>query len=495
MTEPGTSPVNLGRDASGSTRTVLRSRTAKMVAVAALVIAACGGGGTQESTGDPTEPSPAATGIESRLADPCSGPLPTDRFSLETAAAIPTVGDDGSVSTLGSDGAATILDQLIVSDRSVCALEVSPSVQEVINAVRAASAQGDRSEVRRLLEQLIRVDLAAEASPIGSVLGQRIRIDLRAAVSPLGSVLSIGPSQDLQKVRDNLAAAAEAYAQGEDELGDEAMDRAREGFTEYAEGAILATEDVVALLTIAAQAQLLGLDGIAEEAIDKARDLLEKELEAVTDRYEPCTSTPAETRELLVATARVQLIGGDSSEGDSLISASLDIYQRRANDEPVPECGSAWSLAMTLVVAGDSGDVITFLWDGVFTVSDGEIDGEGIGTVLGSGQCRVNGSALPVREVTGMFTFEVTGTQVLRDGTEWLTLRVDATEAGIEFSYEDPECALLWDMNRVFLGLVPTFPAQSYPRGFDIQVTDEIGFVELAIEPYILEVEVTQLGE
>ncbi len=462
----------MGRKAPVSTRTMFRF--VAMSAAAALVAVACGGGGTEGAV-DPTGVSPSSTGIQTPSrdsADPCSAPLPTDGFALGTAADIPTVGPDGSISTLGSEEAAAILDQLILEDDSMCALDVSPGVQAAIDAVRAAAAQGDRSEVRRLLEQLIRVDLQAAASPIKS---------LRYSYAP----------EDRQKSRDSIAAAAEAQAQGENDLGDEAMEQAREHYTNYAETAIPATDDVKALLTIAAEAQLLGLDDIAFDAMEKAKDILEMELEAVADRYEPCTADREEFRELALATAHVQLIGGDSSSGDVLITKSINISIDRANGVPVPECeGQVWSLAMTLDVAE-----VTFLWDGVFSVSGGEIAGDGIGTLLGSGECVEQGVTIDVFEVTGMFTFGVTGTQTLRDGAEWLTLRVDATEADVELGAEDPRCVAFGELARSFFSLVPPLPGQYYPQGFEIQVADGIGFTDLAMDPYILEVDVALLDE
>ncbi len=462
----------MGREVPVSTRAMFR--TAMLVA-AALVLVACGGDGTSQSTEDSTESSSAATGVQSQSMDPCSSPLPTDGFDVGAAAGIPTLDADGNASTLGSEEAAAILDELIVPEDSMCALEVSPGVQEAINAVRAAAGQGDRTEVRRLLEQLIR-DVQAAASPIKS---------LRYSYAP----------EDRQKTRDAVAAAAEAQAQGEDDLADEAMDQARDHYTNYAETAIAETDDVKALLTIAAEAQLLGLDDIASDAIEKATEILEKELEEIAGRYDPCAPTREEFRELATATARVQLIGGDSTDGDLLINETIDITIRRANDEPVPECDAErWSLAMTMEVDTGEGDV-TFLWDGIFTVTDGEIDGDGIGTLLGSGECVVNDVTEEVFDVTGTFTFMVTGTQVLTGTEERLTLRVNSTEAEVQLDAEGSTCAGLAEIARAFLGSVPTFPALYYPEGFDIQVADGRGTSDVNIEPYLLDVTVARLGE
>ena len=440
-----------------------------MVAVAVMVLGACGGGDTP---GDSTDALPATGGQETRPTDLCSVPLPTDQLALEAAAGTPAIGDDGSASTLGPDGVATILDQVMVSGVSVCALDVSPHVQAVIDEVRAASARGDRAEVRSLLEQLIRVDLLAAAPPVKSFRGTG--------------------ASSLQKVRDDIAAAAEAYHQGEDDLGDEAMDRAREHFTSYARDAIPGTEDVGVLLTIAAEAQLLGLDEIADDAMDKARDIVERELEAIANRYEPCTATLEETNELVAATALVQMHGGDSESGDALIRRYLEFIVDRANGRPVPECEGYWAFAMTTDI-----EDVTFLWDGVFTVRDGRIEGSGDGTLLGSGRCVVTGLGIdytgPRAEVTGTFTFDLAGTTSEEEGAEFFSLLIDSSEAEIEFIFEDPVCGGWVDILRDFLSQVPTFP--SFVPNAEVQVSDGYGTADLAIDPYIFEMEVTQLGD
>jgi len=452
----------MGHGVPVSTKAIFR--TALLVA-AALVLAACGGGETSEG----------ATGNQSQSTDPCSGPLPTDGFALDTVADIPTFGDDGSTSTLGADEAEAILDELLDPELSMCSLEVSSGVQEAIDAVRAAAARGDESEVRRLLEQLIRVEIQAAATPIKS---------LRNFYAP----------EDRQKARDAAAAAAEAQAQGHNDLAEEAMDQAREHYTNYAATAISATDDVRALLTIAAEAQLFGLDDVASDAIEKAIEILEMELEEITGRYDPCTANAAEFRELAIATARVQLIGGDSSEGDELISRTIEIQIQRANGETVPECDAVWSLVMTMDVESDAGDV-AFVWDGFFSITEGKIEGDGVGTVLGTGECQVNDATVQVFDVTGTFSFTVTGTQTVSGNEERLNLRVKSTEAEVQLDAGDSACAVLVDIVRVFLGSVPTFPELYRPGGIDVQVIDGVGSAEVTFEPYLLEVSVTNLGE
>ncbi|MCH7670439.1 MAG: hypothetical protein IIC71_14750 [Acidobacteria bacterium] len=181
-----------------------------------------------------------------------------------------------------------------------------------------------------------------------------------------------------------------------------------------------------------------------------------------------------------------------------LVPEWMPITQQAMLEIKWHQVDSTWSLAMTLDMMTDPGEVIRFLWDGVFTVdADGEVDGEGIGTILGSGKCVENDVTLEVIEVTGTFTFEVTGTRTLRDGAEWLTLRVDATEADVQWRAQVPRCvAFAESFPTAFFSAVPTFPAQWYPQGFDIQVADGVGFADLTMDPmFVLEVDVTQLSE
>lgn len=150
--------------------------------------------------------------------------------------------------------------------------------------------------------------------------------------------------------------------------------------------------------------------------------------------------------------------------------------------------GETWSFSMTTDV-----EEIAFLWDGLLTVGGGQVTGSGIGTVIGAGYCEVNSYTGPIAHITGTFTFEVTGGSTEDADAEFLTLTVDSTEAHIEFDYEDPRCGGFVEIARDFLKLVPTFP--SYLRGFEIQVSDGLGFADLLVDPYVFEVDVARLGD
>lgn len=446
-----------------------------MLVAAALVVVACGGADTPESATASTAALPATTSVQTDSSDPCSGPLPTDGFAIETAADIPTIGPDGKASTLGVDGAAAILDELLEADGPMCALEVSPGVQAAIGAVRAAALQGDRSEVRRLLEQLIRVDLQAVAPPIKS----------------LRSSFAAG---DLQKARDAMAASREAGSQGEDDLAHEAWEQAGEHFTNYANTAIPATDDPEALVSIAKEAGILGLTNVSFEALEKAKEIYEMRLEEVADRYDPCTANRDQFQELARATALVDLIGGDPSSGRVLIRKSIEISEARANGEEHPDCEDPhWVLTMTMHMDTGQG-VVTYSWDGDFVVSDGTIDGAGTGSLLGTAECHINGSLVESSDVGGTFTFKVTGTQTATSSGEELVLRVDGENAEVELAPADPTCAGIAEIGRDFLGQVPTFPKLYFPEGFSIQVAGGLAFSEVAMEPYTLQVHV-QLSE
>jgi len=446
-----------------------------MLVVAALGFAACGGGDTPQNAGGSATALPATTSVQAGSNDPCSGSLPTDLFAVEAAADIPTIDSDGEASTLGVDGVAAILDELFGGDGSMCALEVSPGVQAAIEAIRAAASQGDRSEVRRLLEQLIRVDLQAVASPIKS----------------LRSSFAAG---DLQKARDALAASKEAGRQGEDDLAVEALEQGGKHFTNYAETAIPATDDPEALVFIAKEALIFNLDGVYSEAIEKAKKIYELRLKEVADRYDPCTANRDEFQELVRATIPVKALGGDSSSGDVLITKSINISIARANGEEHPDCEDPhWVLTMTMHM--DTGEgVVTFSWDGDFVVSEGVIDGEGTGTLLGTAECYINGSLVEASPVGGTFTFKVTGTQTATSAGESLVLLVDGENAGVELTPADPTCAGIAEIGRNVLSQIPTLPLLYYPEGFSIEVTGGLAFKEVPMEPYTLQVHV-QLSE
>ena len=92
------------RGSSPSTGAILRIAT---ILAAALVLSACGGDDAPKGAEDSTR-----TSCDVQSMDPCSGPLPTDRFDFDAAAAIPTLGADGQDSTLGPEEAAVIVGEL-----------------------------------------------------------------------------------------------------------------------------------------------------------------------------------------------------------------------------------------------------------------------------------------------------------------------------------------------------------------------------------------------
>ena len=391
-------------------------RLAVWMAAVAFAVVACGGDSESEPIPtDGTGPAAASTAPVT-VSDPCAGPLPTSLFELDAAASIATLDAAGEAATLGADGAAAALAELVTFEDTICGLDVSPGVGQALDTIRTAADVGDRDEVRRLLEELIRVDLQAVAPGVSFFRGG-------------------GGGGFPQAVRDKMGAAAAAYAQGEDDLGDEAMEEAIEEFAEYAEAAIesgtdgksllaiaaqaqllglddlaqeamdkattvfegdlgealAAADDIKTLLAIAAQAQLLGLDDLAQEAIDKAAEIAEREMEAVAAGYEPCTAGVEETNALAAATAWVQVLGGDSSSGDVLLAEHIDIAVRRANGEAIPECEAMAFVAESPVPGWDG--LITveahtcngLIWEGTLAVQATLDAGGGLLAMVGSG--------------------------------------------------------------------------------------------------------------
>lgn len=169
----------------------------------------------------------------------------------------------------------------------------------------------------------------------------------------------------------------------------------------------------------------------------------------------------------------------------------VDVYYSMFNSfdvRSVIQIGETWTFAMTVDVEN-----VTFLWDGLFVAGGGWLEGTGIGTVLGSGTCVVNGVEGPPAGVAGGFTFDLAGTIEDDDGAEFFSLLIDSTEAEIEFSNEDPRCGGFFDIAGDFLSQVPTFP--SFIPNIEVQVSDGFGIVDLAMDPYIFELEISRLGE
>ncbi|GBE20679.1 hypothetical protein BMS3Bbin01_00017 [bacterium BMS3Bbin01] len=154
---------------------------------------------------------------------------------------------------------------------------------------------------------------------------------------------------------------------------------------------------------------------------------------------------------------------------------------------------STWAFAMTLNI-----EDVTFLWDGVFSVDGGEIDGGGIGTIIGSGQCVWESSdgdyVGPVAQVTGSFTFDTFGTGTLEEDSGTMSLRVESSEAEAEISYEDPNCGALVDLLKDFLRTTPTI-TNAFPREFQIEIVDGQGTLTIPQDPYALEIEVSRIGD
>ena len=200
---------------------------------------------------------------------------------------------------------------------------------------------------------------------------------------------------------------------------------------------------------------------------------MERELEEVAARYQPCTATPAETGELVEATARVQFLGGDSSSGDQLISEYIDIYERRANDDPIPECESL-GFSITQPVPKWDGEMGIELhtcdgltWQGRLTVDATFDSGGGSLAQVGSADLTVTlpsesatrtgpitfsrTVSIAAAEATGSHVGESSGTLTLtvdRDaGTAQAEVALDASMAQIEITAGGRTVTLPWPVD------------------------------------------------
>jgi len=157
------------------------------------------------------------------------------------------------------------------------------------------------------------------------------------------------------------------------------------------------------------------------------------------------------------------------------------------------QIGPAWALTMTMDI-----EDVTFLWDGLFSPGQGLFDGDGIGTIIGEGRCEVTSSAGsytgPIAQVGGTFTFTIEAEHDSDDDGEWFTIEVTSSEAEVDISYEDPACGGFTDIARGFFEIAPTFTNGIRRPGMVVQVTEGFGTIDVPFDPYVLEVEVRQLG-
>ncbi len=426
-----------------------RRRWLILVAGLSLVAAACtassesGAGGGEVSTTLPSVPTTTAGTASSNSSDVgvdelCSESLTIPGLDLGSASQIPTFEGD----PLDEPTARALVDDLIDPRLTFCGLDVSPQAEALIEAADAAFAAGDADEARRLLESLL-----DDVEAWGPALYE--------------GILAAGETADTQRVRDLFNAAGAAYRQGNDELGDDLADKARELAIDVATTAAQRSNEPQVLLTAAAQASLLGADDVAQTAIDKALAIVTTDLEALTNGdpnlgtppFDPCTATAEQAEEYTDAAGRVVILGGDDADAarDALEIVRTMYDRMHGYQEAADECGNLVFTAIDEVPGWDglielelrTCDAET--WTGMMTIDVTLSMGGGSGRQTGVADASVvlaAGTTQASNQITldRTITFEAAGESVVvsnpLDGT--ITFGVDAPNATAEAVVDFP---------------------------------------------------------
>jgi len=326
----------------------------RIVAITAVILAACGGTG---GVGDQPAPdaTPAGSAVEGEAA-PSTIELPA--MSGDTTAAAGT-GDGGGVGfdlcsiapsehsylveigllneedlaglpvpydfltegywhvePLGPDGAYAVGEGLI--DEWVCDLEVTP---EVARLVAEYFEDGGTEISIDEIEAIVRGETNGETD------------------SGDDSIVPLSPDDLKQLTRDYLYVAGLAEKLGYQDRSNEFKDMARDVFGAYGETMINEATDPQVLMDAMAMAQLLGLDELSDELSRRIDEILQKELDDAATLFDECTTDPEIVQLYVRALERARI--WNSSAGDGRYSLWLEIQERRANGDHVPECEGA----------------------------------------------------------------------------------------------------------------------------------------------------------
>lgn len=305
-----------------------------------LVVAACGGTGGADNqqdgvlAGQSSSPAVDSGGVANDpLASAGSGEDASDLCSTapaehsylveigllneEDLAGLPVPYDQQSegywdVGNLGSDGAYAVGEGLI--DTWICDLEVTPEVVALLE--RLSDDPGSEIPIEQIVE-IVTGDSDVDA----------------------GSIDVLDPGDLMQLTRDLIHAAELAEQFGNPERSDAFKDQAADVFGAYAETMLNDTTDPAALMDVMAMAQLLGLDELSDDLSRRIDELLKQKLSDAETLFNPCTTDPNVVRIYVEALKRARM--WDQSAGDGRYEAWLDVQERRAQGEPIPECEGA----------------------------------------------------------------------------------------------------------------------------------------------------------
>ena len=297
----------------------LPSVAAGPVGTIALPGVAGGGESAGGSSGSWSDLCDAAPSVHSYLveigllneADLADLPVPYD-FELEGY---------WTVGPLGPEGAFGVGEEL--TGAWLCDLDVTPSVRAALEAL--SDEEGTVIPIEAIIEII-----TGEPSTTGdSVPGGDAPAEL--------DVLS--PAELLKQTRDALNAAGRAAQLGDNESSEELMDLARDLTEAYGETVINTATDPKDVMEVRAMAQLLDLEDLDEMGRAKIEELVEAELADAAELFTPCTTDANVVRIYFRALARAKII--DHAAGDGRAGAWIDVQDRRAAGEDVPECEGA----------------------------------------------------------------------------------------------------------------------------------------------------------
>ena len=303
-----------------------RIGTVVTVLAAGLLLAACGSGSPSSDDGAAELPTTTKSAVavettSTRLSVLCDKLFTVPGVEIDAAVGMPLPDGVADQTELGSEDAAEILSAIGPDVPHLCRLDVSPAVASVIAQIDEAAVAGDTDEVRRLLEPLIADDIEAWAP------------------MPLGVSADEGVDHE-QRARDYMEAAETAAENGDSEAANDAYYEAASEYSQYVSETIGNTTDPQTLMDTAETSGFFGNDEDVAELIQKLLEYFEKELVPILAAYEPCTADADQTGELVDATARVLMLGGDTPGALGALEERLDIWERRQRGEAIPECDS-----------------------------------------------------------------------------------------------------------------------------------------------------------
>jgi hypothetical protein len=221
-----------------------------------------------------------------------------------------------TVEPLSPDGAYAVGEGLV--DGWVCDLDVTPAVA---------------SRLEEYLEEA-GDDISIEEAE--AIVGEEAGI---GAESGDGSLDVLSPEDLKQLTRDYLYAAGLAEQVGNLERADDFKDLARDAHDAFSEIAINEATDPKVLMDAMAGAQLLGMDDLSEELGRRIEEILEEKLSDAETLFNECSEDANVVEVYVDALKRARI--WNQSAGDGRYAAWLDIQERRARGEPVPECSGA----------------------------------------------------------------------------------------------------------------------------------------------------------